>query len=213
MPDSSTTKAANSSGEQAILDAAEFLFAEKGYDAVSMSAIAKRANSSKPNIYHHFRNKHDLYLAIMKNAVRRTSALLDALEDAPGSFRERLAQFSAGQLRNILSHEHSSQLILRETLSGNSERGREIAHHLMGSIISRLIAMIEKGQKQGEFRDDIDATLVAFMIVSGNSFFFQASPLMENMPEIDMTRDAATYSKGVMEIILNGLLRTEGVSK
>jgi len=52
-----------SSGEQAILEAAETLFAEKGFDAVSMSAIARLANTSKPNIYHHFKNKNELYLA------------------------------------------------------------------------------------------------------------------------------------------------------
>jgi TetR/AcrR family transcriptional regulator len=212
MPDTPGSKAAGSTGEQAILDAAETLFAKKGFDAVSMSAIASLANSSKPNIYHHFKNKHELYLAIMKNAVRKTSELLDTLEDAPGSFRERLTQFSAGQLGNILSHRQASKLVLRETLSGNSERGREIAKHLVGNIFSRLIAMIEKGQRRGEFRNDIDATLVAFMIVSANSFFFQASPLLENMPEINLTSDAGTYSQGVMEVILNGLLTPQGAA-
>ena len=81
------TKTSASNGEQAILNAAEVLFAQKGFDAVSMSAIAKLANTSKPNIYHHFKNKNELYLAVMKAAVRRSSALLDTLEHAPGSFR------------------------------------------------------------------------------------------------------------------------------
>ena len=79
-------KTSSSSGEQAILNAAEVLFAQKGFDAVSMSAIAKLANTSKPNIYHHFKNKNELYLAVMKAAVRRSSALLDTLEHAPGTF-------------------------------------------------------------------------------------------------------------------------------
>ena len=95
MPEQTGTKTASSSGEQAILEAAEYLFAEKGFDAVSMSAIAKLANSSKPNIYHHFKNKDELYLSIMKNAVQSTSTLLDTLEDAPGSIRQRLADFYA----------------------------------------------------------------------------------------------------------------------
>ena len=50
---------ANVGSEQSIMDAAETLFAEKGFDAVSMSAIAKLADTSKPNIYHHFKNKKD----------------------------------------------------------------------------------------------------------------------------------------------------------
>ena len=132
----------NASGEQGILEAAEILFAEKGFDAVSMSAIARLANTSKPNIYHHFKNKNELYLAIIKTAVKRASGLLDELEIAPGTFRQRLAGFAAGQLDNIFEHGRSTQLVLREALSGSSERGREIANYMVSEVFSRLVAMI-----------------------------------------------------------------------
>jgi TetR/AcrR family transcriptional regulator len=210
MPNQNDNKTVYSNGELAILEAAECLFAEKGFDAVSMSAIAKLAKTSKPNIYHHFKNKNDLYLSIMKNAVQSTSILLDALEDAHGPFKQRLADFSAGQLDNILSHKRSSQLILREALSGNSESGREIAKHLVSNVFSRLIALIQRGQQENEFRGDIDPTLAAFMIVSANMFFFQASPITQQLPEIHLTNDAADYSKGVMDILFNGLLQNGG---
>jgi TetR/AcrR family transcriptional regulator len=200
-------KAVYSSGEQAILEAAETLFAEKGFEAVSMSAIAKLANTSKPNIYHHFKNKNELYLAIMKTSVQRSSALLDALEDAPGSFRQRLSRFSAGQLDNILTHTNSTQLILRETLSGSSQHGREIAKHAVGNVFSRLVAMVQQGQQENELRKDIDPTLAAFMIVSANMFFFQASPVMQHIPEAHLTDDASTFSKGVMDILFSGVLQ------
>ena len=194
-------------GEQAILEAAEILFAEKGFDAVSMSAIAELAKTSKPNIYHHFKNKNDLYLAIMKTAVQRSSALLDALEEKPGTFRQRLSGFSAGQLDNILSHQRSTRLILREALSGGSQSGREIARPIVGEVFSRLVAMVHQGQQENEFRKDIDPALAAFMIVSANMFFFQAAPVMSHIPEAGFTDDANTYSKGVMDILFNGVLQ------
>ena len=172
----------NTGGEQGILEAAEILFAEKGFDAVSMSAIAKLAKTSKPNIYHHFKNKNELYFAIMEAAVQRATDLLDALEDSPGTIRQRLADFSAGQLENILLHDRSTQLILREAFSGGSERGRDIANQMVSKVFSRLVAMVELGQLKGEFRDDIDPSLAAFMIISTNMFYFQSKPVMENNP-------------------------------
>ena len=207
MPRKPDTKTVYSSGELAILEAAESLFAEKGYDAVSMSAIANRSSTSKSNIYHHFKNMSELYLSIMKNAVQDTSELLDALEDAPGTFQQRLADFSAGQLGNILSHQRSSQLILREALSGATERGREIAKHLVSNVFSRVIAMVQQGQEEREFRQNFDPTLAAFMIVSANMFFFQTRPIMQHMPEIQLTGDTATYTDGVMDILFSGLLQ------
>ncbi len=200
-------KANYSSGEQAILEAAETLFAEKGFDAVSMSAIARLANSSKPNIYHHFKNKDDLYLAVMKTAIQRSSALLDTLEDAPGTYGEHLAGFSAGQLQNILTHSRSTQLILREALSGGSQRGQEIAKHVVGDVFTRIVAMVRSGQQDNEFRADIDPALAAFMIVAANMFFFQASPVMEHIPEANFSGDAKAFSQGVMDIMFNGVVK------
>jgi len=199
-------KIASAGGEQAILDAAEILFAQKGFAAVSMSAIAALASTSKPNIYHHFKNKNDLYLAVMKTAVRRSSALLEALQDAPGTFSQRLADFSAGQLDNILQHKRSTQLILRETLNEDSPHGQEITRLVMGEVISRLVAMVQQGQQQNEFRKDIDPTLAAFMILSANMFFFQASPAMQHIPEVDFSSDVKTFSRDVMDVLINGML-------
>lgn len=199
--------AINTSGEQGILDAAEILFAEKGFDAVSMSAIARLAKTSKPNIYHHFKNKVELYLAIMKTAVQRSSALLDALEDAPGTYRQRLATFSAGQLDNIFAHQRSTQLILREALSGGSEPGREIAKYAVAEVFNRLVSMIEQGQQEGEFRSDIDPMLASFMIVSTNMFFFQSAPVMKFIPEASFSEDTHAYNNDVMDIFFHGVLR------
>jgi len=207
MKNQPESNAVHSSGEKAILEAAETLFAEKGFDAVSMSAIAKLANTSKPNIYHHFKNKNELYLAIMKAAVQRSSMLLDALEDTPGTFTQHLTDFSAGQLDNILSHSRSTQLILRETLSGCTQHGQEIAMHVVGEVFTRLVAMIHQGQQEKEFRDNIDPTLAAFMVVAANMFFFQARPIMQLIPEAHFTNDASTFSDGVMDILFNGVLQ------
>ena len=201
------TMTSSSGGEQAILNAAEVLFAQKGFDAVSMSAIAKLANTSKPNIYHHFKNKNELYLAVMKAAVKRSSTLLDTLEHAPGTFREHLTGFAAGQLNNILTHERSTQLMLRETLSEGSQYGREITRLAMGEVFNRLVAMVRQGQQENEFRKEIDPTLAAFVIVAANMFFFQASPTMQNIPEVDFIDDANAYSKGVMDVLINGMLQ------
>ena len=196
--------------EQAILEAAEYLFAEKGFDAVSMSAIASLANTSKPNIYHHFNSKKDLYLAVMHTAAQYSSALLDELADAPGTFQTKLSTFAAGQLGSIMAHKRRSQLILREALSGGSEKGRDIAKHVVGESFSRLVAMVRQGQQEDEFRADIDPTLAAFMIFSANVFFFQSAPVMRHIPEIQFTEDADSYLTGIMDILFNGVLQEGG---
>jgi AcrR family transcriptional regulator len=49
-----------------IIEGASSLFAEKGYDAVSMDELARASGTSRPVLYDHFRSKRDLYLTLLK---------------------------------------------------------------------------------------------------------------------------------------------------
>jgi TetR/AcrR family transcriptional regulator len=50
---------------QRILDAAEDLFAEKGYSATSLGDVADRVGIRSPSLYNHFKNKEALYGAVV----------------------------------------------------------------------------------------------------------------------------------------------------
>ena len=88
-----------------ILVAAEALFAQQGFDAVSMNAIAEAAGVCKANVFHHFTSKNDLYVAVLRNACKDASQHLDELGSDELSLAERLTQFVHAHLQTILEHE------------------------------------------------------------------------------------------------------------
>ena len=51
-----------------ILEEAMPLFAAKGYNGVSMRHLARAVNLSSAALYHHFPDKHTLYLEVMKHS-------------------------------------------------------------------------------------------------------------------------------------------------
>jgi AcrR family transcriptional regulator len=57
-----------------ILDAAEALYAETGWDAITMDQVARRARLSRALLYVYFKDKGDLHMALVERA-------LDALHD------------------------------------------------------------------------------------------------------------------------------------
>src|SRR5580700_7310102 len=56
---------------QGIIDTAAVLFAENRYDEVRMDDIADRAGVSKGMLYHHFKDKSDLYFALIMQGINR----------------------------------------------------------------------------------------------------------------------------------------------
>ena len=62
---------------QQILQTAQRLFAERGYDATSLQMIADEMGLTKAAVYYHFRAKSDILRAAMQPGIQRLEALLD----------------------------------------------------------------------------------------------------------------------------------------
>ncbi|MDO8636551.1 MAG: TetR/AcrR family transcriptional regulator [Dehalococcoidia bacterium] len=56
-------------GRKAILEAAELLFAQKGYQAASIDNIAVAARVSGGLVHYHFHSKEDLFMELVKNVM------------------------------------------------------------------------------------------------------------------------------------------------
>jgi TetR/AcrR family acrAB operon transcriptional repressor len=54
-----------------ILDSAEKLFIDRGFDRTSFAEIAERSGISRGSIPWHFKNKHGLFLAVIERAMER----------------------------------------------------------------------------------------------------------------------------------------------
>ncbi len=55
------------SKKEEILNAAIILFAEQGFNNTSITEVAKATNASTANIFYHFKNKEELFLAALEN--------------------------------------------------------------------------------------------------------------------------------------------------
>ena len=73
------------STRDAILEAAERTFAERGFAAVSVREIAAEAGlRNQASLYHHFRDKRALYEAVLAHGLEPILALLAESAAAPG---------------------------------------------------------------------------------------------------------------------------------
>lgn len=75
---------------RAILDAAEAIFAEKGFHSARIQDVAERAQIAVGTVYNHFAQKEDVLLALFEERMRDLHAELVAEPGAPEAFELRL---------------------------------------------------------------------------------------------------------------------------
>lgn len=68
-----------------ILRRAAPLFEERGYHGTSMSLLAEACDLAKPGLYHHFRDKEALFLALLEEGLAALESELDRLEEKAAS--------------------------------------------------------------------------------------------------------------------------------
>jgi len=190
-------------GATQILIAAEKLFAKRGYDGVSMQQIASDACISKANIYHHFKSKDALYLAVLKYALQDMNVLLAELQSVHGTSTKQLAHFSAEHLKHINANSSISRLILREILDSSSARGQDLAEQVFAEYFSLLRSLLCKCQARGEIRSDIDPDHMASALAGMNVFLFQSWPALQHFPG-NVFKNQQESGEIMFELLCNG---------
>lgn len=103
--------------EAQILDAAERIFAERGYDAATTSAIARLAGMPKANLHYYFRTKQALYGRVLENILTHWIGTSDPIRpDAEP--REALSAYIAAKIEYSRARPHASKVYANEILHG-----------------------------------------------------------------------------------------------
>ena len=88
---------------QQILETAQRLFTELGYDATSLQMIADEMGLTKAAVYYHFRAKSDILHATIKPGIQRLEALLDEAAGMRGR-RARMEHMVDGLVDFLVRH-------------------------------------------------------------------------------------------------------------
>jgi AcrR family transcriptional regulator len=132
-----------------ILDVATDLILSHGYGATSIEAIAQRAGISKRTFYHRFRDKADLFGAVVHRLVGRMRPPDDASLFAGGPLDDTLRRLGRVILRAALSPQ---ALALQRVIVAEAVRFPELAAVLdregaRGEAIARIAALLEQAAR------------------------------------------------------------------
>jgi AcrR family transcriptional regulator len=97
-----------------IFAAAERLFVARNYADVTMGDIAEECLLTKGALYHHFKSKEELYLAMMLADMEDKRRVLSAAVDFDASCRERLRELTRTFLTLPAIKQRVIQLVRRD---------------------------------------------------------------------------------------------------
>lgn len=139
---------------QCIIEAALKLFSSNGYSQTTLAMIAEQAGFSRGPIYWHFRNKDELYEAVLSYSQAPLQAMVEQADGQPDP-RQAIEGFIDEWFRLLLDdrrYRQSFEILLNKTeLTSGMERTIKRERQLTRSIIATL------GRRAGQLNPALDA--------------------------------------------------------
>ena len=144
------------SKREAILRMAARMFAEEGFAATSLAAIAERLNVTKPTLYYYIRNKDEILDACVERGLETVRANIAQAHDGDPDGHDKLRRFFRAHAEFILDDFGVLLVAARQDLSRAHRRQ-------LKQVDSAVIELIEEGIADGSLRE-CDPGLACFVL-------------------------------------------------
>jgi AcrR family transcriptional regulator len=147
-----------------LLDAAVRVFARAGYHGSRVGDIAEEAGVAHGLLYHYFSSKEEVLQTIFREnwgeLLERFRAVEAAHEPAP----EKLEGIAKILLRTWRNDPDLVTVMVREVARSAHLEGQVKEVREAFAIVQRVV---EQGQRDGSFREDVDARLASWLLYGG----------------------------------------------
>lgn len=206
---------------EAILSAAEALFAERGFDGTSVDAIAGLAGYNKSLLFQYFGDKVGLYSQVLKRSDREMGALMQrafaevslSLAHESVSLRtEEFKPFLATMIRSIfdylLEHPRLMRILTWEMATG-WQAFAAIASQFAPEDQALVTPLFQRAYEAGLLRSDFVPTIQFMMLVPWCQIYLGYLPLYQRLlpgENLASTSQLANAREYLVDFVVTGMM-------
>ncbi len=158
-----------------ILDVAERVFSDLGYDGASTRVISGEAGVNMAMLNYYFGSKEGLFLAVFERKISSFQALLQNIgSDESMSSWDKLAMCIDNYVDRVIVNNCFQKLIIREmSITKRSELTDKITEILMVNVLE-FKKLFDEGIANGSFDKDIDTPLITATIFGTKNYIINS---------------------------------------
>ena len=193
-----------------ILDVAEKVFSELGFDGASTRTISGEAGVNMAMLNYYFGSKEGLFLAVFNRKITSFQNLLQNLgNDGSMSAWDKIEKYIELYAQRVVNNNCFQKLLYQElAMQRRGELADKISEILMKSV-SEVHKILQDGIDNDEFNKDVDIEMVIATIYGTKNFIINSPHLTSNMLGYDILDEKMLEEKFKprIETYLKRLLR------
>jgi AcrR family transcriptional regulator len=196
-----------------ILDVAERVFSEKGFDGASTRLISGEAGVNMAMLNYYFGSKEGLFLAVFQRKIASFQNILQNLgNDDSMSAWAKMEKYIEMYGDKVVSNNCFQKLLYQEM---GMNRGNDLSDKLRDMLlknVAELDKILREGIASGEFKSDIDIPMVIASLYGTKNYIINtpmmSSPLLgydirdDKMIETRLKPQIKSFMKNLMKAYL-----------
>jgi AcrR family transcriptional regulator len=193
-------------GQEAILEAARELMAEKGLPQLTLREVAERAGVKPALVSYYFGSKQGLLQALTAEVAASMAEGFAQSVAHGGSFEEQLRAAIRHAVELLGKNPYGPRLVVEQVFFGEEATLDAFVERFARRNFETLNHLLEEGSREGEARD-VEAMFMAPMLFGSSLFFFLSAPVMRRLYGIDeITPELARrFADHVVDVVLRGI--------
>lgn len=184
-----------------IADEAAKLFAEHGYEGVSMRMIAQQVGIQAASLYNHYPDKESLYFAALAHAFSNRVQEIDTATADAHSATDRLTQTLIALGRASVEDPVSTRLLDRELLDGDEKRLSALTNTLFQEPFTHIVETL------GGVGEKAQPSLIALYLIALIHGYFSLAPIWRYL---DLDKSLPKTPEALGQELTGNLLRYLG---
>jgi AcrR family transcriptional regulator len=172
-----------------ILNVAERLFAEEGFDGTSVRDIAKKANINVAMISYYFGSKEKLLEALVIHRIGTMKLRLENLLQEDSTPIEKIEKLVVYYINQINANRSIYQILHFELSTKKREINTDAFTEVKKNNLKIMESIVKEGQIQGIFQPNINIALLSPTIIGSLIYFHMNKPLYVDL--FDLKTDEA----------------------
>lgn len=179
----------------AIINAAEKLFAEKGFDGASVRDIAQEADVNVAMISYYFGSKEKLMEAVFEERTAKMKMKVEnLLQDKAITPLQKVFILIDDYVDKFIHQSQFHKIMMREQMINKQSPVADLIHQLKKRNLESIKILIQEGQKSGAFKKNIDIVLMMVTMVGTVSqmltsqHFYRKMYSLEDMDELEFQK-------------------------
>jgi len=199
-----------------IMETAETLFAEKGFNGTSVRDIADKAHVNLAMISYYFGSKDKLLEALFDYRGEHIKLKLESMiDDKELSSLEKMNTLIDHYIDKIISQQCFSRIMAREQVVNHTGITGQLIFQMKKRNQELISRLIHEGQKKGEFKKNIDIPLMmATLIGTANTmvatqYYYRELNSLQSMSEEEFQKHIRKKLSQHLKKIFKAILTNE----